>query len=184
MSKETAPQEAAAATPASAPPAAIPLKKLIIIGIPVFVVQLALVYFIASKFLVGSPTVAPAGGHGQKTEEAASVEGAEGAEEGTSESQIFIVKDIIVNPAGTNGQRFLLTTIGIEAFKPTTKTELEKKEFQVRDALNSVLCSKGLLELSIPSQREFLRKEIQERVGEIIKTGKIKNVYFSKFIIQ
>jgi flagellar FliL protein len=94
------------------------------------------------------------------------------------------VKDLIVNPAGTNGTRFLLTTVGFEVTTPEGLKELETKDVMVRDALNTILTSKDLATLVNVEGREALRKEIEEKVGSLLRTGTLTNVYFSKFIIQ
>ena len=159
---------------AKAPSVPVFSKKVIIIGIPIFLVQLAIVYFLMVKFL-GSSAHAQNGG-AKAEEEAQKAE--------VTTQNIFLIKDVIVNPAGTNGTRFLLTTVGIEVSTPEAQQELEKKEVQVRDMLNSILTSKGLPDLVSIDQRELLRAEISKKVGEMLKTGKLKNVYFSKFIIQ
>ena len=181
MAKETTPQEPVQAPPTSASPAptkassSLSIQKLIIIGVPLFLVQLVLVYFIAVKFL------------GNKSEAVANEKAAETAAAESSESEqtnLFIVKDVIINPAGTNGGRFLLTTVGIEVTTPESVKELEKKELQVRDILNSILTSKSISELVDVSQREALRGEIAKNVGALLRSGKMKNVYFSKYIIQ
>jgi flagellar FliL protein len=94
------------------------------------------------------------------------------------------VKDLIVNPAGTNGTRFLLTTIGLEVTTPEALRELESKDVMVRDALNTILTSKDLLTIVNVDGRETIRKEIEKKVGSILRGGVLTNVYFSKFIIQ
>jgi len=165
-------QSADVAAKAAAPP--FFSKKILMIGIPIFVVQLAIVYFLMAKFVV-SP--AHADGAAAKPED-------ETQKTESTTQNIFLIKDVIVNPAGTNGTRFLLTTVGIEVSTPEAQQELEKKEVQVRDMLNSILTSKELSELVSIEQREILRGEISKKVGEMIKTGKLRNVYFSKFIIQ
>jgi flagellar FliL protein len=147
--------------------------KLVIIGIPVFLVQLAVVYFLVAKF-AASPSASA------QSEPAKAAETKEPAEA----KSIFVVKDVIVNPAGTNGTRFLLTTVGFEISGAEREKDLEKKEVQVRDVLNTVLTSKGLDELVRPDQREALRKEIFQKVAEMLPAGTLTNVYFSKFIIQ
>jgi len=181
MAKETLKEEGAqAAQPAKKP---FLSKKLILFGVPVFLVQLVVIYFVVAKFL------APSGTPGKETAKAAeSKEEGKGKEteasgEGGAQS-MFVVKDMIVNPAGTNGTRFLLTTVGFEVSNAEGKKELENKEVQVRDALNTVLTSKGLEELIDVKLREDLRAEISQKVGEIMKSGNLTNVYFSKFIIQ
>jgi flagellar FliL protein len=175
MAKETpsAEQKPAAAGTAPKP---LAIKKLVMIGVPVFLVQLVMLFFVATKF-VGSPSTGPAS---QAAESAPPSKGEEGAEG----PRMFVVKDLIVNPAGTNGTRFLLLTVGIEASTGEGLKELEGKEIQVRDVLNTVLTSKGLDELAGVERREELRGEIQTKLGTLIKAGAVTNVYFSKFIIQ
>jgi flagellar FliL protein len=178
MAKELTPpsqpstQNADAAEKTPAPP--FFSKRLIMIGILIFVVQLAIVYFLIAKF-IAVPTHAESST--AKTEE-------ESQKAESATQNIFLIKDIIINPAGTNGTRFLLTTVGIEVSTPEAQQELEKKEVRVRDLLNSILTSKGLSDLVSMEQRELLRVEISKKVGELLKAGKLRNVYFSKFIIQ
>jgi flagellar basal body-associated protein FliL len=157
----------------------LPIKKLLMFGVPVLIVQLVVMYFVITKFV--SPAPAPAGEASEPASEAT------GSHEGTGESaeqNIYVVKDLIVNPAGTNGTRFLLTTIGFEVTTGEGKKELENKDVQIRDVLNSILTSKDLAVLVNAEEREPLRQEISEKVGELLKKGSLTNVYFSKFIIQ
>ena len=178
MAKELIPQSQSSTQSAEATAKAVApsffSKKLIMIGIPIFVVQLAIIYFLMAKFIVAPAHVE---GAAAKTED-------ESVKAETATQNIFLIKDMIVNPAGTNGTRFLLTTVGIEVSTPEAQQELEKKEVQVRDLLNSILTSKELADLVSIEQREVLRGEISKKVGEMLKTGKLRNVYFSKFIIQ
>ncbi len=169
-------QNAPAAVPA-AEQTGLSLKKLVMFGVPVFVVQLVLVYFIITKFLAPSAVAGSA--------EPAAHRGTEqGVEASPDEQKIYVVKDLIVNPAGTNGTRFLLTTVGFEVNTGEALKELETKDVQLRDALNTVLTAKGLDELVDVARRETLRTEISRRVRDLVRTGSLKNVYFSKFIIQ
>ena len=175
MAKET--QSPEQATPPPQPPAApkgVTPMRLAIIGIPVFLVQLAAVYFLVAKFVAPS---AP-------TSQAEPAKVTEQKESSDQAKSIFVVKDVIVNPAGTNGTRFLLTTVGFEVNGADREKDLEKKEVQVRDVLNTILTSKGLDELVKVEQRDQLRKEISQKVGEMLPPGALTNVYFSKFIIQ
>ncbi len=97
---------------------------------------------------------------------------------------LFVVKDLVVNPAGTGGLRYLLTSVGIEVTNEKAFAEIQSKEVIVNDILINVLSSKTLEELSDVTRRKELRREIAKRVDEILTNGKVQNVYFSKFIIQ
>ena len=170
MAKEATPQEA------PAPEKGKNIGKLLSIGVPLFVVQVVLIYFLITRFLApanpSAPTTTP-------PEHEAGVSAVEDPAQ-----RIFVVKDLIVNPAGTNGTRFLLTTIGFEVTSPQAKQELEVKEVQLRDVLNTILTSKGMDDLVDVQKREDLRHEISKQVGELMRQGSLANVYFSKFIIQ
>jgi flagellar protein FliL len=182
MAKNPAPPEqpAPAAKNASEKATGFSMKKMIMIGIPVFLVQVVLIYFVVTKFL--APASASAGGHSAPTK--GESEHAPSVSEEEVTQNIHIVKDLIVNPAGTNGTRFLLTTVGFSVTTPEAKLELENKDMQVRDVLNTILTSKDLAELSSTAERESLRTEITKKVAELVRRGALTNVYFSKFIIQ
>lgn len=184
MAKTTeATQPAAAAVPAAK--GGISIKQILMFGVPTFVVVCGLLIWLLPKFLgpapggPDKPAAAESKGHGE-TAEGGHGEGGEGA----GEPNIYIVKDVILNPAGTNGTRFLLTTVGFEVTTAEAKKELEGKDVQVRDALNTVLTAKSLSALSMPENRDSLRREISQTVGRLIRNGELTNVYFSKFIIQ
>ncbi len=163
-----------ATAPAEAPKSeSFNIKKIVMIGVPIILVQVALLYFLFVKF------IAP----GMSTQSHAKEEVSEESAV-PEQSQVLVIKDIIVNPAGTNGTRFLLTTVGLEIPTAELKVELEAKEVQTRDILNTILTSKGLDELTAPQFKEQLRKEILEKLNSTLTKGKIKNIYFSKFIIQ
>jgi flagellar FliL protein len=171
-----APIQPAAPVPAqvASVSSSISMQKILMIGVPVFIVQVIIVYFLMAKFMSK-----PAAGAETAATSATEKVGTESAE-----PNLLVVKDIIINPAGTNGGRFLLATIGIDVNSPEALVELNKKEVQVRDVLNTVLTEKTLPQLIDITQREQLRTEIAKKMGDIINTGKVRNIYFSKFIIQ
>jgi flagellar FliL protein len=186
MAKEPTPLQPHQSQEADPPAAAVPAapssfqpKKLIAIGVPVFLVQLVVVYFLAAKFMSPSSQGSPA----QNQPPTEAVKGSANPKE-AAEPNLYTIKDIIINPAGTNGSRFLLVTMAFEFDSPGALQEMGKKEVQVRDALNTILTSKTLLELVDVNKREALRVEISKRISGFISTGTLKNVYFSKFIIQ
>jgi flagellar protein FliL len=188
MAKTTATPEQSAPAPAEAATAQkLPIKKLIMFGVPLLIVQLAVVYFLITKFIAPSPQVSggtEAQHSGEKSAEGKEGHGSAKAGEEGSEAKIYVVKDLIVNPAGTNGTRFLLTTVGFEVTTAEALKELEAKDVMVRDALNTILTSKELTTIVNIEGRESIRKEIETKVGGILRGGALTNVYFSKFIIQ
>jgi flagellar FliL protein len=152
------------------------VKKLVLLGIPLFLLQLGLAYVVMVKFVVPTAAVEAS------APEADSTHGEHA--DGDREQQLFHLKEVLVNPAGTNGTRFLLTSIGFEVSSLQAKQELERKEVQLRDIMNSILTRKTLPELIDYQKREEMRSEIMQEVSGLLKSGIIKKVYFSKFIVQ
>lgn len=153
------------------------IKKMIIFAVPVFIIQVVIIYFLVAKFVFPLTASQPTVVHDtEKVDPAIEIQ--------TEEINLFVVGDIVINPAGTNATRFLLTTIGMQVSTEDTYTEMDRKELQVRDALNTILSSKRLDELVNVEHRPLLRKEISEKVNSLLQTGKVEQVYFSKFIIQ
>ena len=97
---------------------------------------------------------------------------------------VYVVKDLVVNPAGTNGLRFLLATIGLEVTSEETVKELEKRDIEIHDSIIDILTSKTLPELDDTGLRDSLKSQIKLAINRDLTTGKVLNVYFSKFIIQ
>ncbi|MCX6135323.1 MAG: flagellar basal body-associated FliL family protein [Ignavibacteriales bacterium] len=180
MAKDTPALDPKAPQPAPAAPPAkegLSMKKILMFGGPIILVQIVVIYFLVTKFLAPSPA--------QGGQEVVAAEHDEKKGEGGEQTtQIVVIKDVIVNPAGTNGNRLLVTTVGIEVLTAEAKTELEQKEVQTRDVLVTILTGKRLEELAAPEQRDALREEIGKSVSKLLRSGKLKNVYISKFIIQ
>ncbi|MCP4568305.1 MAG: flagellar basal body-associated FliL family protein [FCB group bacterium] len=116
------------------------------------------------------------GGHGAPS--------GHGAEGGEPTSNVFMVSDIIVNPAGTGGTRFLSTSIGIEMKSGEAAGLLVEREAIIRDALITILSSQSIPELSDFKQRERLRLLIKRRVEKLTHDEEIAAVYFTEFVLQ
>ncbi len=91
---------------------------------------------------------------------------------------------LIVNPAGSNGERYLKATISLETHDPELIREIEKRMPQIKNQVNSILSSKAIEQVQTNEDRERLRQEIQTRVNALLTTGKVSNVYFEEFVYQ
>ncbi len=97
---------------------------------------------------------------------------------------MFEIKDIVVNPAGTNGTRYLCTTVALEISNPLVEEEATAREAQVRDLLIEILGRRTVQELSSLEMRDYIRDEIQTSVNDLLTSGEIEGVYFSNFVLQ
>jgi len=150
---------------------------------PLMIVAIVLAQLVAAYFLVGF--FLSRGETGPKPGKAAeAATKSENREQRFQFDHVFVVKDLIVNPAGTNGLRFLLTTIGLEVSSDATEKECEKRNVQIHDAIISILTSKTLPQLDDVNYRDSLKAEIKGQINSDLASGSVINVYFSKFIIQ
>ncbi len=159
--------------------------KIILFGLPIFIVQLVAVYFITANFLVGGTN---------KENEAAVKENSkkEGKQKvsaifntgGELGKFILPIDDIIVNPSGTDGKRLLLVSLGFDVANEESKNELKNKEVLLRDAVISTLSSKTLSQLDDISLRDSLKFEIASKLKQKVPSIELNDVYFSKYIIQ
>lgn len=155
-------------------------QKVILVGLPLFIIQLVAVYFITANFLLnrveGSTT-----GSKVNTERKSEKASSNKIELG---KYIFVIEDVIVNPAGTEGKKLLLASIGFDLSSDAEQKELKSKEVLVKDVIVSTLSSKSLVQLSDSSYRDKLKNEIGQKVKNLIPDLRLNAVYFSKYIIQ
>jgi len=153
------------------------------IGAGVFILQTVLVYLLIVFVLV--PRMNGAGAHDQSAAAEKSATQTESSGDSKDAGKfVYVVKDLIINPAGTGGTRFLLTTVGVETGNEEELKSIEKKDVVVRDVLNTILAAKTVEILDDQTKREALRKEIRDSLQKSIRPEKVSQVYFSKFIIQ
>ncbi len=166
-----------------------PIIKIVIFGVPAFIVQLILVYFITANILMNKASSGITNGeHGEEVTAEESEEGGHGEEGdghgGTAGQFIYSVEEIIVNPANTNGRQLLLTALAFDTKDEASRATLEAKDFLVKDMIISVLSGKTTRFLNDISQRDSLRNEISHKIESFLPNVKINKVYFSKYILQ
>jgi flagellar FliL protein len=89
-----------------------------------------------------------------------------------------------VNPAGTNGQKLLLTSLTFDVENEPSQKTIKEKEMIVKDIIISTLSSKSLIELSQVGYKDSLKIELANNLMASLKNVKVQSVYFTKYIIQ
>ena len=97
---------------------------------------------------------------------------------------IYAIKDIVINPAGTGGSRFLSVSFGFELESQELGTEFETREPMIRDALITIMSSKTVAQLTDPKQKEIVRYQIKKRLSKLMDTDEIVGVYYTDFVLQ
>lgn len=101
-----------------------------------------------------------------------------------SGSIVYAIKDIVVNPAGTAGSRFLSVSFGFELASAELETAFEDREPLIRDALITILSSKTVSQLTDAKQKEIMRYQVRRRLSKLLKTDGLEGVYFTDFVLQ
>jgi len=101
----------------------------------------------------------------------------------TAPGEIFELENLIVNPAGSQGTRFLVVSLALEVDSQAV-TLLEEREAAVRDAILHLLGGKTVTELSDISRRDTLKDEMIELLHGVIRYPGIRYVYLPQFVIQ
>ncbi|OQX91494.1 MAG: hypothetical protein B6D58_07810 [candidate division Zixibacteria bacterium 4484_95] len=157
--------------------------------IMIVVVQLLLAggaFFVVTKFIKPDPALQMV--VKEKEEEPV-------VSEGNAETQIYLLEDLIVNPAGTKGSRYLSVSIGVEmAAEPKGKSgghgdgnesnPLNERKPQLRDALISILSAKTIMQLTTVEEKERIRQEILETFRRVLDPKPVYQIYFVDFVLQ
>ena len=159
--------------------------KVLLILLPLFIVQLVIVYVVTANILLDKL---------MKEKKAESVLNEEMKdpvlEEDSIEAEpeygkfVYKMSDMVINPAGTNGQRYLLLELGFDVPSEEAVKALESKDVIVRDMINGYLSTKTLDEISDPKFKDLLKEGLITALKELVPDVKIQTIYFSKYIIN
>ncbi len=99
-------------------------------------------------------------------------------------SNIFSLGSYVVNLKDSGGNRFLKVFIKLELSETVLKVELKQRAYEIRDLLIIYLSGKSMDEVQTSAGKISLRNGMIKRINQRLKTGKIKNLYFTEFIVQ
>ena len=115
--------------------------------------------------------------------EAHAGKGAKG--EGESKPPLYTISDLVLNPAGSGGTRFLMLSVAFDMVDSTGVESMKQRDAEIKDAVLALVGGKTVDELAEVSAREPLKVEIRDLVAKITKKPKaIKRVSFPQFVIQ
>lgn len=175
-------------------------SKILIIGLPLYIVQLVLVYFITANILLSQNNHSEnkserreevksdvlnsdSNNEEKKSEESEKKE--QGKSSGKSAGEfLFTLDDIICNPAESNGKILVLASLGFDMNSAQSKKIMEEKIVILKDVVISSIARKTVSELNNVAKRDSLKVQIAQNIESKIPNVKINDLYFSKFIIQ
>ena len=159
--------------------------KVLLIGLPIFIVQLVAIYFITANMLISK--LQPASNKGLGTDSTLTAElPPENDSEKSKEvgAHIVPITDVIVNPKKSSGQHYLMVNLGIDVDTPEHQKMLEERSIIIKDLLLNYLSSKTLAELTATGFKEELKHTLKASIKKLMKETKVNNIYFSKYIVN
>lgn len=96
----------------------------------------------------------------------------------------FPMATFVTNLNDPGGKRYIKTKIELEYTDKNLKNELNQRLPELRDAILTLLGSKTLADIQGIGGKIALRTELITKINQILKTGKIRNLYFTQFVIQ
>lgn len=153
------------------------LKLIILLAVAVAV--LAAGGFAAWKFLLQA---APSGdGSANQTNQ---TEGGVARDEVAAKAQLVTMDSFVVNLSDPMGRRYLKVTMEVEVADAAAAAELTAAMPKVKDTLLLLLSSKAFADISSLDSKIELKNQIVDRLNLIIGRGKVRNVYFTEFVVQ
>lgn len=165
-------------------------------GLPPIVVKIAILFGVlvvllgaavaVVTFVIAPKLRAQAPAAAETTGEAAAAEAAKGEHKGGKHEhgEILELGDVVVNPAGTGGRRYLKASVSLEVKDAKVAKAVEHRAAPIKDLLVRTLSARTLDELTDPTSKEELREQLVEEVGSLFDEGAILNLYFTEYVVQ
>jgi flagellar protein FliL len=101
-----------------------------------------------------------------------------------STSVVHAIENLVLNPAGSGGTRFLMVTATFELKDGGAEQQMKDREAEVRDHVLALLGKKTVDELTDISLRDGIKKEVLDAVTPLFPKGAVLKVFFPQFVIQ
>ncbi len=107
------------------------------------------------------------------------------AGEGTAVApSVHLLENLVLNPAGSGGSRFLLLSVAIETSTANGATDMQARDAELRDIILTALGSKTVEQLTDIGTRDGMKGELQTAIGLRFGKTAVKRVYFPQFVVQ
>jgi flagellar FliL protein len=129
-----------------------------------------------------------ASGEGEEGEGEHGAPTAEGKAGEAPATALHMVDNLVLNPAGSGGTRFLMLSAVIELGDSKLVDQFKARDAEVRDVLLRVVGSKTVEQLSEMTMRDPLRQELSDSLSQLLpkkeRKKAISRVFFPQFVIQ
>jgi flagellar FliL protein len=136
---------------------------------------------------MGKVAVPPAA-HGEGAEDGE--EGGDHGEEKPKEgkepaaTEVHLIENLVLNPAGSGGSRFLLFSVAIELPNATIGATFKSRDAELRDIILTAIGTKPVESLTDIGAREGFKVELEQAIKERFGKKAIRRLYFPQFVVQ
>ena len=96
----------------------------------------------------------------------------------------FQMDKIIVNPADTDGERYLLVQMSLELANKDDEALVKKNNAKIRNDLIRYLSSQTIPQLQGVEGKEYLRAKLVKIINRDIGKRSVRNLYYTKYVMQ
>ncbi len=94
------------------------------------------------------------------------------------------IKEFIVNIISEQGTHYVKASLTLELNDEAAQEEVDKRMPQIRDAVLLLIGNKTFEELQDLQGKKQLKAEIKSKINSFLKTGRVKHVYLTDFVVQ
>ncbi len=94
------------------------------------------------------------------------------------------LENLVVNPAASEGRRYLMVSLGLEAERQAVLDETESRDVVIRDKIIRTLSARPVEELSDITLREEIKEDLIEEINSVLRRGEIQRLYFTQYVLQ
>ena len=123
-------------------------------------------------------------GEDEESDDADSSHGEKGGHGEGASGEMYLIDNIVLNPAGSGGTRFLMLSLALDLKAAETAEKIRAREPEVRDAVLRVLGSKTVEQLADMAARDSLKSELRDEIGSMVGKRAVRRVYLPQFVIQ
>lgn len=98
--------------------------------------------------------------------------------------EMLTLNEFVVNLADPKGKRYLKCKISLEMESVEAKERVAKIAPKLRDIVIMLLTSLAFEEVMTPEGKIRIRNELLERFNQAARPDRIRNLYFSDFVVQ
>ncbi|WP_163339252.1 flagellar basal body-associated protein FliL [Desulfopila sp. IMCC35008] len=102
----------------------------------------------------------------------------------TSIGPMVDIKEFIVNIISEDERHYVKAALTVELSSEAVKEEFNMRLPQARDAILLLVGNKTYEELQDLQGKKQLKAELMHKLNAILKSGKVKAIYFTDFVVQ